>query len=342
MIGVIGNEACDADSIVCAIAIALSRIDHIPFVNLDIDDIDCRLDFRAICKIANITDPVKQFKIHSIDEIETLGDTIEGWILVDHNDSFHTEIISPIIEVIDHHAIVSESVKIRLDSIPHVIESVGSCATLVARKIMVEHPNFITTDLGKIILKMLLLTIVLDTQNFSKSVGKATAEDLRVVDLICNHLGKEIVVDTQLMSEWFSEMSRAKFDPSFWYKAGNEEKILKYDFKRYELANGESIGMSVILRNIDDSIEQTAAVAMKRNFHKLYVVSGAYFVDNRQMVQILVIGHLPPAAIDRLIVTFSLALIRCSDSDRLLFQVNDPTFSRKKFAPVLLALCADS
>ena len=323
MIGVIGNEACDADSIVSAIALATWK-HQIPFVNLSIDELDSRLDFSSICEIVQINDPVEFFHIRSSNDSVT---DITGWIVVDHNNPLPS--IHPVLEVVDHHEILSNVSRELLARTPHTVEPVGSCATLVAERILSDS-HFCETQIGRKILHMLLLTIVLDTQNFSSAIGKTTAKDRAIVASICGILK----IESSILSESFARMRDAKFNPNFWYKPGNEEKILKYDYKEFETGAGEIVGISTILRKIDHDLVR--AVHRLRGDKKLYIVGAGYRENGVVLSQLLIVGDLEDDVVRQLEIQFNLVPVS-SDSGRL-FQVEDPTFSRKKFAPFLVRL----
>jgi len=334
MIGVIGNEACDADSIVCAIAMATWK-NYCPFLHIPIEDLDSRLDFSSICEIAKISDPIRTFSTRSL--VSDYSD-ITGWILVDHNDPLPN--IFPVVEIIDHHEIVSESARLVLAKVPNQIEPVGSCATLVAERILLDA-QFCESEIGHQILHLLVLTIILDTQNFSVSLGKTTLKDRLVVELISKHLK----VDSATLTNSFECMRDAKFNPQFWYGVGNEEKILKYDYKQFVTSSGEVVGISTILREIDTRLMEV--IGRLKGDRRLSVVGAGYRKNGQLESQLFIVGDLDEKIYEQLVARFQLeelhrvkALCDPSVCSSRLFQVHDKTFSRKKFAPVLLR-CMD-
>ena len=335
MIGVIGNEACDADSIVCAIALSTWK-NYCPFLHIPIEDLDSRLDFSSICEIAKITDPIKQFSIRSLvsDHSE-----VTRWILVDHNDPLPN--IFPVVEIIDHHEIVSESARLLVAQVSNQIEPVGSCATLVAERILLD-PHFCDAEIGHQILHLLVLTIILDTQNFSVSLGKTTLKDRLVVEQIATHLE----IDSVTLTNSFERMRDAKFNPKFWYGVGNEEKILKYDYKQFVTSSGEVVGISTILREIDTHLMEV--IGRLKGDRRVSVVGAGYRKNGQLESQLFIVGDLDEKIYEQLVAGFQLEELHrvsglCESSvvcSGRLFQVHDKTFSRKKFAPVLLR-CMD-
>lgn len=323
MIGVIGNESNDADSIVCAIAYAHFR-NGVPFVNISLSDLNSRLDFMAICDIVNIENPIEKFGLRSCHESDV--DDITEWILVDHHVN---HFVSPIVEIIDHHQLGSTD----LSHIVHTIELVGSCSTLVAEKLLTNIP-FCKSDIGQDMLRMLLLTIVLDTLKFSQSAHKSTEKDIRIANQICEIL----LIDDHSFSDWFDRMRNAKFDPSFWYANENREKILWYDFKEFSTRINDCIGISTILRHIDDSVIDT--VIRVKGRWKLFVVGAGFMWDGKLQSELLIVGKLADDIVANLVSQFQLesCCLAQPRSDVLLFRVLDVTFSRKRFAPVLLRL----
>jgi inorganic pyrophosphatase/exopolyphosphatase len=323
MIGVIGNEANDADSIVCAIAYAHFR-NGIPFVNFSLSDLNSRLDFMAICDIVNIENPLERFRLRSRHESDVHD--ITEWILVDHHVN---HFVSPIVEIIDHHQLGSTD----LSHIVHTIEFVGSCSTLVAEKLLTSI-TFCKSDIGQDMLRMLLLTIVLDTLNFSQSAHKSTEKDIRIAKQICEILS----IDDNMFPAWFERMRIAKFDPRFWYAIENREKILWHDFKEFLARNNDCVGISTILRHIDDSVIDT--VIRVKGQWKLFVVGAGYMRDGKLQSELLIVGKVGADIVANLVSQFQLesCCLAQPRSDVLLFRVFDVTFSRKRFAPVLLRL----
>merc|ERR1719318_537390 len=103
-------------------------------------------------------------------------------VLVDHNvlTEEDKELESKVVEIIDHH--VKETV---LENV--TIEPVGSCTSLVLRKILLENPCF----QDNICLRMIMKTILLDTVQLQPSAKRVTPLDVEMVDKCEGVLGAQ-------------------------------------------------------------------------------------------------------------------------------------------------------
>jgi len=197
---VIGNEACDLDSGVCALVLAYHR--HIlaphtnifPLLNIPAKDFVLKTELVHCLEKYNIRENDVLFKdtldLHSIGNVSL--------ILVDHN------VLTPelkelegfVTEVYDHHALERKE-----DSNTKIlVETVGSCSSLVTQTIRSENESFSEKEP----LELLLATILLDTVALQPGAKKVTAKDVEMVEWIESRIGS---VDR---SELFKEVSSAK------------------------------------------------------------------------------------------------------------------------------------
>ena len=166
IVGVVGNEACDADSIVSAIVYAwfqnetVPDTEFVPFVQCQLDELKDRLDFREICEIArfSIDNPPPVRSLH--DNCDDLA--ISEWILLDHHypsklhkANFPNHLV--VREIVDHHQVVSSEAREFVSHVKKVdIRTIGSTCTILAERLA-------GTSVPPHFLMMLFLTIVIDT-----------------------------------------------------------------------------------------------------------------------------------------------------------------------------------
>jgi inorganic pyrophosphatase/exopolyphosphatase len=254
-IGIVGNEACDADSMVSAIVYAKlknmegSKNEYIPFFQCD--DIISRLDFMGACKEAEF---IPDGSIETITP-ENVKD-ISKWILVDHH--YPTKVFlkvvpdakDKVIEIIDHHSLVAGSngnslVKKLGDTVEN--KTIGSCTTLIANRMLryLEKHNSTVYKSDEIqsLLKLLLCTIMIDTKNLTDA-SKTTEDDRHIVKELKQHTG----ISDGDADEIFKRLLDSKYNPDFW-EVAPIDKILGYDYKDFKSKKGFTFGMSSILTN---------------------------------------------------------------------------------------------
>ena len=335
-VGVIGNEASDADSIVSAIVYAwyLNKTqpenDYITFVQCPFEELEDRLDFQEICKVSKfrVTD--------SIESLHSSTTEISEWILLDHHfpSTWHACKFSTAFnvgEILDHHEVVTVESKNFVDSVKSVdIRTIGSTCTIVAQKLLA---TLAPTEIPQHLLWMLFLTIVIDTGNLSPELRKTTTADIEVYDQL------KTLLKIDQVGPLFERLANAKFNPEFWNKAPLD-RILRYDFKEM---NG--VGYSVILRSlvgIDDG--EIAQYADSRGY-RLFVVSSGFYDEESKSIKRELLLYLPKisesiatiiTSVERLVP----GRVHCVSKERCMarLEVLATAFSRKKFFPILLKI----
>ena len=171
---VLGNMACDLDSGVCSLVLAHHRAisgkhNVIPVFNIPSQDFPLKTELVAALAEENIHAEHLIFRDQlDLSNIENLK-----LILVDHNvladqDNYLED---KVVEIIDHH--VRETSHTNF-----TIEPVGSCASLVLRKIFQENPDF--ADLCS--LRLIHKTILLDSVELRPEAKKVTELDVEMVE----------------------------------------------------------------------------------------------------------------------------------------------------------------
>jgi exopolyphosphatase len=320
---VVGNEACDADSVVSAVAYAtfknlIGDQTHIPIAQCPGIELSSRLDVMAVARLAGNVDLVG---LRFIDD-PSLPD-FSACILVDHHKVAPKFSAVPISEILDHHRVTPDDPLPLLSPSSTIdIRVIGSCCTIVAERIL--QAGEVGSSMTPV-LKMLLLTILIDTGHLSTTNGMTTETDVVVVTALKKILGVEST------DELHDDLLRAKYDRTFWFDSPLE-KILRYDYKQFG-----SIGMASILRPIAglcvDGIEHARENIL---CVKTLIIIASYPEDGqfqKLRKQIFLCGE--HAGLGQLVVDeFQLT---CLDSAKgALYSVSDPKFCRKRFAPIFL------
>ena len=325
-IGVVGNQACDADSIVSAYVYSwfMNHIDpsnhYCAFVHCELSELSSRLDFIEICKISNFS----SFEFFSLSD---KSQSISSWILMDHHLPNPPISSADVIEIIDHHVPTTEEVRSFIQSVPRTdIRVIGSTCTIVAERLLsssIKIPDHIKW--------MLMMVICTDTGNLSEVLATATPTDISVL----NRLKADLHVSD--LSDLFSQVRDSKFSHEFWGSV-SVNRMLEYDFKD---VNG--VGMSVIFRSLiglDDS--EIISFAKEKSYETFVVLSGRLRPDKSVQRELMIYRSAGVASIQtQLESAFSLNLIS-SSSSVLKYWVLDGSFSRKKFAPKFLSILNDS
>ncbi|XP_078525631.1 exopolyphosphatase PRUNE1 [Lissotriton helveticus] len=220
---VLGNEACDLDSMVSAITLAYflaktsseTNLAFIPVLNIPRSDYPLRSEGTFFLRESGIRDELLIFRdeidLHMLHEAGLLSLT-----LVDHNvlpreDESLEEAVT---EVIDHHALeLRASLACKV-----TVEPVGSCTTLVAEKIFKGAPHLLDTQVAS----LLHGTIVLDCVNMAPAAGKVTPKDTEYVTLLESRFP-----NLQRRDVIFDQLQKAKFDVT----GLTTEQMLRKDLK---------------------------------------------------------------------------------------------------------------
>ncbi|KAJ7307223.1 hypothetical protein JRQ81_009216 [Phrynocephalus forsythii] len=207
---VLGNEACDLDSMVSALALAYffaktsqeAKAAFVPILNIPRQDFPLRTESTYLLKEQQIPESSLVFR----DEIDLPALHRAGLLsltLVDHHvlPSMDAAFEEAVTEVIDHRPLERQ----RDPPCRVTAELVGSCATLVTERIM-QHP---TQALDTQTAALLHGTIVLDCVNMAPEAGKVTPKDTHYVSLL-----ESKFPDLPPRSAIFEALQKAKFDVS--------------------------------------------------------------------------------------------------------------------------------
>ncbi|XP_028297956.1 exopolyphosphatase PRUNE1 isoform X2 [Gouania willdenowi] len=217
---VLGNEACDLDSMVSALVYAYflfktagSDAHVLPVMNIRQSELLLRSDSLHLLTRARLSPQHLLFRDQvDLRELQTQGRLT--LTLVDHNvlPSSDADLEGAVVEVIDHHLLERQP----SPSCCVTVEMVGSCATLVTGRIIQRAPSILDQQVAE------LLYVVLDCVNMSPAAGKVTHKDSHVIS----------VLETQFpglppRGALFTELQDAKFNVT----GLNSEQMLLKDMK---------------------------------------------------------------------------------------------------------------
>jgi len=357
---VIGNQSADLDSICSALvygyiqsrtpsALKTDRI-IIPITNIPAEETKLRPELTALLKHADLTPS----DLISLDDLGDFSASLPpgktDWTLVDHNvllGELGEVYAESVVGVIDHHD--SEGT-IRSDAEPNIIESAGSCASLVTEycRSAWDALSENTAKLDAQLAYLALGPILIDTVNL-QATDKITSTDLSALQYLeakILHIHKDYNRET-----FFRKLDTAKSD----LNSLSLEEILRKDYKSWD-ESGLNLGISSAVRSMDylisksqtsDFIEELLSFAKKREVD-LYAIMTAHNEGEdfaREILLIAMASGKPQDAAEKFSSsnseTLRLEAIPNADVDGSkavwfrLWTQKDTNSSRKQVAPML-------
>lgn len=220
---VMGNEAGDLDSMVCALVVAyhLSATSkkelYLPVMNVPRKDLALRRDNIAAFKMAKVNENSLIFAGElPLADLASQGKL--SLVMVDHNElsPLQDELGNAVVQIIDHHkdSKLYPDVKSRIVEFP-----VGSCATLVTRLLQSDNAGLLAERPVNVLLQS---TIAIDTKNL-KDEKKTTELDCKMLGVLgtaCN-TGLDI-------ARWEKDLKKQRQDIEGFSFAQVLRKDLKY------------------------------------------------------------------------------------------------------------------
>ncbi|ROJ29326.1 Exopolyphosphatase PRUNE1 [Anabarilius grahami] len=274
---VMGNEACDVDSMVSALTFAyfLSKsLDRkrvpVPVLNIPRAEFPLRSDSTFLLRETGLSQDYLLFRdevdLHSLHKNKQLTLT-----LVDHNvlPSADSELEDAVVEVIDHHLLQRPS----SPSCPVTVETVGSCATLVTELIAQKAPEVLDQQVAQ----LLYGTIILDCVNMAPEAGKVTPKDSQYAIFLEKRFPK-----LPPRGALFQSLQNAKFDVS---GLSTEQMLLK-DMKAAS-AGDLNLAVSVIYMTLEAflqrrGLQQDLCEFCHNHSYNLLVAMTISFNDNKE------------------------------------------------------------
>ncbi|XP_060778359.1 exopolyphosphatase PRUNE1 isoform X1 [Neoarius graeffei] len=271
---VLGNEACDIDSMVSALTFAyfLSKTFDsgkavVPVLNIPRAEFPLRSDNTFLLRESGLSQDYLLFR----DEVDLHSLQNLAITLVDHNvlPEADRSLENAVVEVIDHHRLE----RTLSPSCPVTIETVGSCATLVTERIVQKAPELLDQQVAQ----LLYGTIITDCVNMAPEAGKVTPKDSQYVILLESRFPK-----LPPRSILFQSLQNAKFDVS----GLTTEQMLLKDMK---IASGGELrlAVSVIYMTLEaflqrECLQQELCEFCHKYNYNLVVAMTISFIDNKE------------------------------------------------------------
>lgn len=252
---VLGNEACDLDSMVSALAYAyfLSQTAHsevpvLPLLNIREVELPLRSDNVFLLRQTGLSPDLLLFR----DRLDLRALHRAGRLrltLVDHNilPSSDSDLEGAVVEVIDHHLLEREP----SPSCTVTVETVGSCATLVTERIIQTAPQILDQQLAQ----LLYAAVVLDCVNMAPSAGKVTPKDSQHAAALEGRFP-----NLPPRGALFQALQGAKFDVS---GLSTEQMLLK-DMK--SVSGSLNLAVSVLYITLEDFLQRAELEAELSGF----------------------------------------------------------------------------
>lgn len=334
---VLGNEACDLDSMVSALVYAyfLSKNDadgalKVPLLNIHQSDLVLRSDNLFLLRQTGLDPDLLLFRdqldLHNLHRDGRLQMT-----LVDHNvlPSSDSDLEGAVVEVIDHHLLEREP----SPSCPVTVEMVGSCATLITERIIQKAPHIMDPQLAQ----LLYGAVVLDCVNMCPAAGKVTGKDSQYAAALESRFPA-----LPPRGALFQALQNAKFDVS----GLNTEQMLLKDMKA--VSESLNIAVSVLYITLEEFLQRKGLEAEltsfceKLEFDLLLLMTISFTESKEPMRELAVFSHstarreqvsqyLEQARSPAL----HLSPISCPHPHILAYQQGNTLASRKKLLPLV-------
>ncbi|XP_034409887.1 exopolyphosphatase PRUNE1 [Cyclopterus lumpus] len=334
---VLGNEACDLDSMVCALTYAYflsksggSEALVIPLLNIRQSELllrsDCVYLLRQVCLSPDLLLFRDQLDLPALHRDGRLRLT-----LVDHNvlPSSDRDLEAAVVEVIDHHLLERDS----SPYCPVTVETVGSCATLVTERIMQKAPEILDQQVAQ----LLYAAVVLDCVNMAPSAGKVTPKDLRLAEALEARFPALPERDAL-----FHELQDAKFDVS----GLNTQQMLLKDMKA--VSGSLNVAISALYVTLEDFLQRARLEAelsgfcLKFGFDLLLLMTISFSESREPIRELAAFSH--SAACRRQVSHYleqarnpalNLCPIRSPHPHITAYQQGNSLVSRKKLLPLV-------
>ena len=252
---VLGNMACDLDSGVSSLVLAYHRASSshsqrtvLPVMNISRQDFVLKTELVTALEDEGITAEHLVFRddfyFSCIPDLQL--------ILVDHNvvSDEDKRYEDKVVEVIDHH--VKET---QCDN--SIIETVGSCSSLVLRQIWKERPDF----KDETCLRLVHATILVDTVALSLEAKKVTPLDIQMVEKCEALLGTGTLKSRDEIYKYLDGEKR---------RVGhlNAKQLLRRDFKTFISKKYGTICVCSVPMRAKDWVEEAGVERHVKSFQK--------------------------------------------------------------------------
>ncbi|XP_063803069.1 exopolyphosphatase PRUNE1 [Pseudophryne corroboree] len=336
---VLGNEACDLDSMVSAITLAYylaktsssKDLVFVPVMNIPREDFPLRTESTFFLRETGISEKHLTFR----DEIDLVDLYESGQLvlsLVDHHvlprsDAFLEDVVT---DIIDHRVMERKPAP----SCRVTLELVGSCTTLIAEKIVSDAPHLLDFQLAS----LLRGPIVLDCVNMTPAAGRATPKDTEYVAFL-----ESKFPDLTPRDAMFDSMLSAKIDVS----GLTTDQMLRKDFKAL-VGRNINLAINAIYMKIEaflrrEGVERDLQTfCQKHGYHALIAMGVTFTSSNEPMKEIAVYSqqrellHLVSKSLEQANnPSLELTRIPCGSKHITAYIQGNAVASRKKVLPIL-------
>lgn len=334
---VLGNEACDVDSMVCALTYAyfLSKTAQsetlaLPLLNIRESDLVLRSDNVYLLRQVGLTPDLLLFR----DQLDLRALQRAGRLrltLVDHNvlPSSDGDLEGSVVEVIDHHMLEREP----SPSCPVTVEMVGSCATLVTERIIQKAPEILDQQIAQ----LLYAAVLLDCVNMAPSAGKVTPKDSQSAAVLESRFPA-----LPPRGALFQNLNNAKFDVS----GLNTEQMLRKDMK--SVSGNLNIAVSVLYIKLEDFVQrprleaELSGFCLKFGFDLLLLMTISFTENKEPIRELAVFSHSATCREEVSLYleqahnpALNLCPISCPHPHITAYQQGNSLASRKKLLPII-------
>ncbi|KAG9238476.1 hypothetical protein BJ875DRAFT_437410 [Amylocarpus encephaloides] len=285
---VVGNESADLDSICSAVLLAYLKSNpsspssppssrqniYIPLCNLERGDLRVRRELIHVCQRAGfevedfltLTELWESPLVLIEDGKKDRTEMDTRWILVDHNamtGDLGRLFGGSVRGVVDHHVDEGLYVKECEEGEGRVLETVGSCASLVVETL---RSDFNSESLAPEIAYLGLAPILVDT-NALKSKDKTTDTDRGAVAFLEDLLRRHDIEDLDRKGH-YEELREAKED----LDSLTVEEIVRKDYKEWD-EGGLRLGMSTVVKPLSYLIQRSGSPSALLDATSSYIKS---------------------------------------------------------------------
>jgi len=210
------------------------------------------------------------------------------WILVDHNilAQHQSHFLKDVEEIVDHHK--DEKLFDHVTHSKYLIETVGSCTTLVAQKYL-QQDKFLKT-LSEVerekICRILVATILLDTINLDPKHKKVTPKDEDIV----KQLSAIAKYSKDFLDKLFNKLQDERYDQS---SLGTND-LLRCDYKQFTMGKVE-VGISSVkvstkewLAKDPSLLQEFEKYLVSRKLNLLCVMTAFYDKSNKFFREVMI------------------------------------------------------
>ncbi|XP_047217132.1 exopolyphosphatase PRUNE1 isoform X3 [Girardinichthys multiradiatus] len=335
---VLGNEACDVDSMVSALAFAYLLFKTaggdslvLPLLNIRQSELVLRSDNVFLLRQTGLSPDLLLFR----DQLDLRVLHRAGRLrltLVDHNvlPSSDTDLEGAVVEVLDHHQLERKL----SPTCPVTVEMVGSCATLVTERIIQKAPQILDQQLAQL---LYAATVVLDCVNMAPAAGKVTPKDSQYI----------AVLETRFPTmpprgTLFQALQNAKFDVS----GLNMEQMLLKDMKA--VSGSLNVAVPVLYITLKEflqraDLEAELSVFCQKSGFDLLLMMTISFTESKEPIRELVVFSHSASCREQVSKyleqahnpALNLSPISCPHPHISAYQQGNTLASRKKLLPLV-------